>query len=392
MAIRRLVFGSMRRVGLLTVLLVAAVVGAYSLGVVGAPAVTGVENRFGPVSENETTIYTDLVVENPNPVGVELGGTAIDYTVSMNDVTLAQGEKRGVDVRPGANRVPFTTRMDNERIPEWWVTHIRDDETTEVRVDATVHSSMLDRSFALPQERTIETDLIGAFRSTEDRPVNADKPFVSDPVLVVRETDARWGTVTNETTPIEMTFVVYNPKAVSYAITEIGYTVTMNNVTVGNGTTEDPAVLAAKSETTVRASTVVRNDRLDEWWVSHLQRNETTDLRIEFHATARLGGRTVRLPLDALTYTRTVETDIFGTKNATDGPDGTGSDTRTGESTPTAATPTPSTTSTPSPTPTTAPTPTSTPVRTTDDGGLLGGGTDTGNGTDDGGIVGAVLG
>lgn len=336
MGVRRLVFGSKRRVVL--VVLIAAAVGAYSAGVAGLPAVTDVENRFGPVDENATTVHTELVVDNPAPVGVELGGVAVDYTVSMNDVALANGSKRGVDVRPGRDRVPFTTRMDNERIPRWWVTHVRNDETTEIRVDATVRSSLLDRSFDLPQERTVETDIIGQFRSTEDRPVDADSPLVSDPVLVVRETDARWGDVTAGTTPIEMAFVVYNSKAVSYPITEIGYTITMNGLTVGNGTTEDPAVLAARSETTVRATTAIENDRLDDWWVTHLRSGETTDLRIDFHATARLGAATVRLPLDELTYTRTIETDVFGTKTET-APNGSERRDAGGETAPSSATP-----------------------------------------------------
>jgi LEA14-like dessication related protein len=396
MGLRGLLFGTKARtLATVLLLLVASVAGAYTLGLVGTPAVTDVENRFGSVDDEETTVRTDLVLSNPNPVGVSLGGASVAYTVSMNDVGMARGEREGLDLPAGRSDLGFTTRMDNDRIPAWWVTHVRNGERTEVRVDATVRSSTLGRSVDLTRTRTVETDIVEQFRSTEHRPVNADLPLVSDPVLVVRETDANWGTVTNRSTPIEMSFVVYNPKSVPYAVTEIGYNVTMNGVPVGNGTTETGTVLPPEEETTVPATTVIDNRRLDEWWVTHLENDQRTDLRIDFHATVDLpGGGTVRVPLDALTYTRTVETDIFGTKNASANGSTAAEDATTATTAPTdggTATDGGATTAA-RPTATTAPTGDSTTGRptaiptSTDDGGLLGlGGNATdGEGTDDG--------
>jgi LEA14-like dessication related protein len=318
MSFRSLLFGTKVRVAAMTLLVLASSVGgAYTLGAIGAPSVTGVDNEFGPVDGNETVVYTDLVVENPNPVGASLNGLSVDYTVSMNDVRVASGEKEGVSVGADRSRLPFETTMRNDRIPAWWVTHVRNGESSKVVVDAAIHSSLLDRSTTIPQQQTVETDIIGQFRSTEDRPVDADHPLVSDPVLIVRETDARWGNVTNETTPIEMEFVVYNPKATPYVITEVGYEITMNEVDVGNGSTEREYVIPGEEQRTVRAETAIDNGRLDEWWVSHLERNQTTDLQIDFYAKVRLSeGETVRVPMDELTYNRTIETDIFGNENA----------------------------------------------------------------------------
>jgi len=87
--------------------------GAFALGVVGTPSVVGVENRFGEVTNETTTIDSDLTVNNPNPVGVSLGGVTIDYGVSMNDVSMANGTKEGVSVGTGNTSVPFTTELDN---------------------------------------------------------------------------------------------------------------------------------------------------------------------------------------------------------------------------------------------------------------------------------------
>jgi LEA14-like dessication related protein len=364
---------------LVLVVLVAAVGTAYVLGAVGTPSVVAVENRFGEVTNETTEVETDLVVSNPNPVGVTLGGTTVDYTVRMNGVAMAGGLKDGLSVEQGNSTLPFTTRMRNERIPDWWVTHIRDGENTTVTVDATVTSSALgNRSAELEQRKHVETDLIGAFRSRETRPVNASQPLVSDPVLYVNRTTAAWGDVTEARTPIDTSFLVYNPKTVPYAITEVGYTITMNGIVVGEGASDREYLVEGRTTENVSTTTAIRNERLDEWWVSHLRNDQVTDLRIDFYARIELpGGAEVRVPLDALTYERTVETDVFGTKESTNGTGGserTDGDASTATPSPasgTARTSSPPGTPTASPSPTAAE-PTATPTPT-DDGGLLGG-------------------
>lgn len=351
----------------LGVLLVVAVVGAFAVGVVGAPEVVDVENRFGEVTRNTTVVETDLVMHNPNPVGVQLGGTTVNYTVAMNDVPIASGQKDGLAVQRGNTTLEFTTLMRNKQIPKWWVTHIRNSEHTTLHIDARVRSSLLGRTFAVPQSRPVKTDIIGQFNSTEPRPVNADRPLVEDPVLYINRTGAAWGEVMSEETPIDMELVVYNPRATPYTITEVGYNITMNQVSVGGGASRESYVIQGGTTETIRTQTVIRNKRLDEWWVSHLERNQVTRLRIDFWARIELPtGTAVRVPLDELTYETEIETDIFGTKNATGG-DATPTSTATGEAADSAGadrsdgtetTPTASPTSTP--TPTLSPTPTET--------------------------------
>jgi len=323
--IRETLFGSRRRIAA-TTLAGIVVFGAVAagLGLIGVPTVVGVENRFGPVNDSHTVVETDLAVANPNPVGVHLGGTTVDYTVYANDVALATGGREGVALGTGTTTLEFTSAIRNERIPAWWVSHVSETggrERTAVTVDATVSDSVAgDRAVSLRQERTVETDLLGQFRSNESRPVNASSPLVSDPVLIVRRTDAAWGTVTDAGTPIDVEMLVYNPKTVPYVVTEIGYAVTMNGVPVGNGTTDDSYAIPGGEERLVGTRVVVDNDRLDDWWVTHLRRNQVTDLRIEFSARIELpAGQTVELPLRRLTYERRIETDLFGTKPATDG-------------------------------------------------------------------------
>lgn len=311
--------GKLRAVVGVFVVLVATVGGAYATGVIGMPGVSGVENRFAAADDETTTIDSELTVRNPNFFPIGLGGVSVNYTVELNEVRFAQGDKQGLNLSTGNASLTFRTVMSNQQIPPWWIAHIRDGESSDLVVDARVNSSTLGRSTTVTAvNREIETDLLSAFNSEEPRPVNANLPVVSDPVLYINETKARWGSVSAEETPIQTTFGVYNPKTTPYTITALGYDITMNGIAVGGGEIEKGATIPGKSSREIQAVTVVRNGKLDTWWASHLQRNQVTDLEIDFYAKVDLGGgQAVRVPLDALTYTETMETDIFGNKNET---------------------------------------------------------------------------
>ncbi|TKX74650.1 hypothetical protein EXE46_08100 [Halorubrum sp. GN11_10-6_MGM] len=339
--------GSKLRVALVGLVVVAAAVGgAFALGVLGVPSVAAVNNSFGDVTNETTVVETDLVVSNPNPVGVGLDGVSIDYTVSMNDVEMAAGGREGVSVTSGNSSIAFETNLTNDAIPPWWRSHVRNDERTTVAIDATVTSDLLGRSANLTRTREVETDLIGAFTSKETRPVNADAPLVDDPVLYVNETRGRWGTVSETQTPIELEFDVYNPNLEPYVVTEIGYDVTMNGVEMGSGSTEAEYVIPSYGSETIELTAALRNERLDEWWVTHLDESvnghQVSDLRIEFYAVVELpSGEEITVPLDALTYEETIETDIFdeglhqgngtGSEDSTDSDGGTSDDSGTSD-------------------------------------------------------------
>jgi LEA14-like dessication related protein len=398
MRVRSTLFGSRRRVAAVVLVAFVLVAGAaVALGVFGTPSVTGVENRFGGVNETATVVESNLTVTNPNPFGASAGGLTADYVVEMNDIRMAQGTKTGVSLPAGQSDLPFTTLLANERIPAWWVSHIRGGEQTTLTVAADVHSSTVGASFDAPQvTRSVDTDLLSQFNSTEPRPVDADSALVSDPVLYVNETRASWGTVANETTELDLAFVVYNPKPYPVGMTQIGYDVSMNDVTLGEGRSQREVIIPPGETRTVETTTRIRNGNLDEWWVTHIERNQVSELRIDFSARLDLRATTVEVPLSALTYTKTVETDIFGTK-----PDTAATPTGTDDGNGDGATEPPSTdatetarsrppTSEPTATPTPTPTPTATPTPTDDDGLLGGDDGTTPTPTDDGGLLGDV--
>jgi LEA14-like dessication related protein len=341
------------------------------------PSVAGVDNRFGAVDGTATVVESDLQIRNPNPVGATLGGLTVDYAIDMNGIRMATGTKRGLSIPQGQSTVPMSTRLANERIPTWWVSHVRNGERTTLAVNADVHSAALGTSFGAPKvTREIETDIISAFNSTEERPVGSSP--TGGPLLVIRETGAQWDEVSAAETNIDMRLIVHNPNAYPIPVSELGYRARMNGIEMGSGTTDDQGLIPPGETRTIEATTTLNNQRIDEWWVSHLQNDQTTELRIDFSARFELPTETIEVPLDPLTYTRTIETDIFD--NKADGRSGEesngGTETPAGTATPT---PTDDGDGTPTPTPsdgTATPTPTSTPsdgtaTPTPTDDGLL---------------------
>ena len=100
-----------------------------------------------------------------------------------------------------------------------------------------------------------------------------------------------------------------------------------NTITVGVDTWDgngDAAALNYPVDETITATTTIRNQRLDEWWVTHLQNNQRTTMRLDFYARVDVAGDSVTIPLRNVTHT--IETDMFDNK-PDDGTSGDGSDT-----------------------------------------------------------------
>jgi len=304
----------LRVVGTGVLALALAVVVAVAAGVIGVPVVQDFQNEFVGVDDSTTTIGSTIEVANPNPIGAGFLGVSVEYGVSMNDVRMAEGSSGAIEMPPGNSTVELATELDNDRIPEWWVRHVRNDERTAVDVNATVESDLLGQSVPVERTRTIETDVLSSFNSTETRPVNASSPLVEDPVLYVNETTAHWGDVTDDRTGIVVDVYVYNPKAYAIPVSKLSYTIDMNDVRVGAGENTDEQRLAPGEVTRVRTVTYIQNENLDDWWVTHVERNQRTDVVIDFATSVAVAGTEIDVPLAGMTHRETIETDVFGTK------------------------------------------------------------------------------
>jgi LEA14-like dessication related protein len=317
--VRAALFGSKVRIAATALGSVALLLGlAALLGVLGAPTVGSVQNSFGDVNDTTTVIETEMTVRNPNPFAIRLGGADVDYTVDMNEVRIARGSKQGLELESGNSTLAFTTYMQNERIPEWWYTHVRDGERTNVTVDATVDT--LGRTVPFTSRTNVSTNLTAQFNSSETRPVESGIAFL-DPVLYINQTNGSWdrANLTRQETPLNVTFRAYNPNDVRFRVTRVGYEIRMNEVRVGEGESQRELDLPPRRTRNLTTYTAIRNANLDEWWVTHLRNDQVTQVRIDFFAIVTVSGREARVPLDPLDFEQTIRTDMFGTKNQTAG-------------------------------------------------------------------------
>jgi len=183
---------ALKYVGMVVGGLVVVLVLAFLLGFVGIPQVERIDNEFGAVNNSTTEIRTGITVNNPNVIGISLGGVTIDYVVDMNGVRMATGQKNGVSLGTGNSTVELVTYLDNSQIPEWWYTHIQRGERSDLVVDADIDSGTFG-THNFKTNESIRTNILGAFNSTETRPINASTTLVSDPVLYLNETSASTG-------------------------------------------------------------------------------------------------------------------------------------------------------------------------------------------------------
>lgn len=278
---------------------------AVGAGVFQEPTVEDIQNEWGAITDEETEIVTTVVVNNPNPIGLPSGLLGVEYDVVMNEIEMATGGKSGIGLSTGINELELITTIDNQKIPRWWVTHINNGEATEMKIDPTL--SIIGFTVDVPaQTESIETDILAQIEQDEPQEITA----LGRTLMVIEDTDGAWGEASMEETPLELDVTITNPNPVPIVFTEISYRVQMNEIVVAEGSTDDPIEIAPQSTEVVESEAGIDTQKLDTWWVSHLENDERTDLRVEFHAVVEILGEEVEVPLSDTSDT--FETDILG--------------------------------------------------------------------------------
>jgi len=309
------------------VLVLVAVVG-FLLGAFSAPS-AGVADQgdWGEVSENRTEIVTTVWVDNPNPLVSVLGSDLdLEYDLALNGVDLAAGEREGLSVERGNQTRELTTELRNDRIRAWWVEYVRTNETVDADFRATIGaragfrgaSYTVDRNATfLANETPMRDAMTEAVNDTE-----GSYPSVA-PVYEVRDARAEWGDVNQNRTLVHFRFTVYNPSEVPVPAAPNGISATMRTNGVELVRTEgqefelsgvDGDEFIQPGETREYTVTLrIDNEKIDDWFRSHVREDERTDIEVNFQATVRnpITGDTIRLPPGGVTYTCEMQTAIF---------------------------------------------------------------------------------
>ena len=273
---------------------------------VGQPSVENIRTEWGAVTPKTTEIRTNIAVNNPSSVGIP-NVADVNYEVGMNDVTVASGHVNNLGLPSGESTISTTTEMDNGKIPAWWATHINNGEKTTVSIAPSISVPLFSKD--LPAEkRSFETDLLSAFNSTETRTMTAG----NEEVLRVTKTDASWGHATAEETPLHVSATVENPTSGEVVFSQLGYSITMNDVTVAGGTTDGEVHVESEETTSFSIDSAFDNGKLPEWWQSHVENGEKTTMDVQFYATITEDGETKKVELPFLSKRIAFTTDVLG--------------------------------------------------------------------------------
>jgi LEA14-like dessication related protein len=121
--------------------------------------------RWREASSERAPIQVTLRIRNNQPRDATIRD--INYTVRLNDVTLADRESPDTFTIPAGRTetVQMTMVLNNSRMADWWPSHVRRGERSTLRTEAyaTVESGRQTnrvRLDAISNNRTVETDLL----------------------------------------------------------------------------------------------------------------------------------------------------------------------------------------------------------------------------------------
>jgi len=302
----------LRRAALIGIILIVVIVlvggAAYLLFPTGKPEIPeikSVTNSWGDITADSSGIKTTIVVNNPNTFPIPIKG--VEYQIFMNDVRIGSGQSVGEASLPakGEHAITIITELENKKIPEWWVTHIRKGEKSDVKISGNIVFDLKLVEYKYPIEQiisTVRTNILGGKRTFEINERGMEPQM--------RSIENSWGEVTDDYTEIETKMVLYNPHLVPIYIHLIRYEIGMNEIKMGLGLSEETILLKPRSDTEIRFDTELDNHKLNDWWVTHLRNGERTSLEIksELVYTAAGGEFTIELPVQK----ETMETNILG--------------------------------------------------------------------------------
>ncbi|WP_458187985.1 LEA type 2 family protein [Haladaptatus sp. NG-WS-4] len=131
------------------------------------PTVERVQTDWGVVTADETEIQTEIVLNNPNSVGVP-GVVDLRYAIGMNDVVLSDESKpKSIEIAPHSERtIRDTVPLDNSKLGAWWKTHLRRGEKSTLAVSyyVVVEYRGYSQKVALDSlkyEKTMTIDVLG---------------------------------------------------------------------------------------------------------------------------------------------------------------------------------------------------------------------------------------
>ncbi len=266
------------------------------------PKISKISLSWGNVTYDFTEIIAEVSVYNPTFITITL--KKITFGLYMNNIKMVAGSsERSVSLAGfRETAIRLVGRLNNSRIPEWFISHLENGEQTNVRLSGTVllDLKIMEAVYSFERTLNITTDMLAGMST------NQSKIFMMGPAeLMLKSLTSSWGRISSNEVEINHKVVVYNPNRYPIPITKIEYEVYMNNIRMGGGTSYNPAILGAKSNTIILFTTMLNTTLLDEWWITHIKNGEKTKITIEIYSVIEINGVAYKIRIYELEQTLT---------------------------------------------------------------------------------------
>lgn len=302
------------------------------------------------VNEKETDLTTTLIVNNRanHPLPTDLFGG--EYNIKIGDTVIIRGNLELPRLSTGNNTLAVNSTLDNRKIPQAWTTYLRDDETTEIELQAKfdqvgpinrdgIFSQSITRTVG-EGERPLQEALSGSAQGlegnyTETVPTSGLSGVIMDDSELgyeVRNARVEISDVNENITVMHMKLDIYNPSEAVPIPAEpdnLGVTMRANDINIIDARNQDSSlvnsdefsnsesvdggpVILPQQEKTATYRMQLDNQKIDEWFVSHLQNEEYTRLNSDFQLVFTYSGFEYRIPGDSpVEYNCEIQTNFF---------------------------------------------------------------------------------
>ena len=290
------------------------------------PEIRSITHQWGEVTSATTEVITTINVYNPNPISLPVKKVACD--IIMNGIKMGHAETVDLHIEREAEfPIIISTKIDNGKIPDFWVSHLKREEKSEITLDARIIFDLIVIDFTFPYQlkRPIETNLLAGLSKVGPIVIEEKvKPFIGPEVtvfkIVLKSLSGSWGDVTLEKTDLNLTGIIYNDNPYPLVVPKIVYHVDKNGIPLASGETETHYYLAPNSENTIATSVSLETGLMDKWFVSHVRQGERSTFNIVVSLVVELPQEIAQqlgqhtLTIDVWEDSYEFETDILQTK------------------------------------------------------------------------------
>jgi LEA14-like dessication related protein len=157
--------------------------------------------------------------------------------------------------------ITILTKLENNKIPPWWVIHIRRGENSDVKINGNIVFDLKLTEYKYPIEQRIISGVKTNILS--DKESYQVSETGSEPQL--RSVENSWGEVTDDSTEIQTKMTVYNPQFVPIYIERVKCEIYMSDIKMGSWLSEEMVLLKPRGDTEVSFDTRLDNHKLDDW-------------------------------------------------------------------------------------------------------------------------------